>query len=742
MAQFMQHHTNHYCERLTPRCWVPLLAAVVCCAVSLLPATSTASSGLIADSPSLSLNRVWADTLQGEPDSSRVADTAATGSTAGDTTQAAPADSATVEDSGVDTTGTSPADTAAADTTKAAAVDSLRGVPGDSLREAEPEKSVDTLAIWKRGRSPATDTIATDSLMRWEHWMDLSEKLGRQPGVFSYSMGTSGRWNALQIGNYQPDEMELYWNHVPLRDPLTGNVPWFSLPHHHIDHATGSRIGPEYETSVTSNLFYRLKPQTRFGYDEGKEGMRNMDFLLTQNVKRRHNIVIDYWDRQAGNEFPRSSVDGRQLYASTSHHLGDKYLLRSGFLQNALTIFEPFGYEISDPQAYNFYAPAAAANQRGASSDWNRKWVYLQLFQRQDSLSRERAGVTLYGMDQQRSLKATLDTTRYQVKSIGTNAFLRHRMGPLYMEGKLKASLFGNQSENYMSGLQGWQEAQTGMDLEFRPFGQFKIAASGEYRYRSDYKGTEPAGHLGGTLEYGTTAPVNLGVGAGIANRRPKLQALYHNEAGNSNLDTEKQTYLEAFARWRLNGWWQLRARGRATARNDAIGLPGDSAYVNLGTFQDYSAWVSSEMDLPHWEVSLSAQTQFSETSRQDTHLDALAAGDPKVWARGKVFYKNYVLDRAAYVKMGLVGTGSPNYYLMPAYRPHLNDWSLTAESAYNPPFYRVDAEVHAKIRSFMVHLSYENVMDQVGQLGYFESWPYPMPGRRLMFGLRVIFNN
>ncbi|NBC05412.1 MAG: TonB-dependent receptor, partial [Bacteroidetes bacterium] len=71
-----------------------------------------------------------------------------------------------------------------------------------------------------------------------------------------------------------------------------------------------------------------------------------------------------------------------------------------------------------------------------------------------------------------------------------------------------------------------------------------------------------------------------------------------------------------------------------------------------------------------------------------------------------------------------------------------LNRWQHGTNEFINPSYYRVDVDVSARVRWFMILLKWENVLDQVQQLGYFESVGYPMPGRRFRFGVRVLFTN
>src|SRR5690625_345972 len=109
---------------------------------------------------------------------------------------------------------------------------------------------------------------------------------------------------------------------------------------------------------------------------------------------------------------------------------------------------------------------------------------------------------------------------------------------------------------------------------------------------------------------------------------------------------------------------------------------------------------------------------------------------------KAKLYWKNYLFERATFVKAGLVGHFSPQAYHAAEYLPELNRWQYGTQSFLNPSHTRLDAEVSARVRWFMVLLRWENVLDRVNQLGYFETVGYPMPERRFIFGLRVLFTN
>ena len=97
---------------------------------------------------------------------------------------------------------------------------------------------------------------------------------------------------------------------------------------------------------------------------------------------------------------------------------------------------------------------------------------------------------------------------------------------------------------------------------------------------------------------------------------------------------------------------------------------------------------------------------------------------------------------------MGIKTLTSPFNYQSKFYNTELAYWqsnSLSFDGSrqdFIPAFFRLDAELSARVRAIMVVLRYENALDGVGQAGYFEASAYPMPPRRLVVGIRAQFRN
>jgi hypothetical protein len=113
-----------------------------------------------------------------------------------------------------------------------------------------------------------------------------------------------------------------------------------------------------------------------------------------------------------------------------------------------------------------------------------------------------------------------------------------------------------------------------------------------------------------------------------------------------------------------------------------------------------------------------------------------------KVWVKSRFYWKNYMFHRATFVKAGFSGIYSPNPFRTAEFIAPLNRWQHGTNEFINPSYYRLDVDVSARIRWFMVVLKWENVLDELEQPGYFETISYPMPGRRFRFGVRILFTN
>ena len=92
---------------------------------------------------------------------------------------------------------------------------------------------------------------------------------------------------------------------------------------------------------------------------------------------------------------------------------------------------------------------------------------------------------------------------------------------------------------------------------------------------------------------------------------------------------------------------------------------------------------------------------------------------------------------------MGILTTFSPLTYRSRLFNTELQFWENAAlDEVEIPAFFRMDAELSARLRSMMILIRWENALDGFGQVGYFEATTLPMPGRRLIVGIRAQFRN
>jgi hypothetical protein len=106
------------------------------------------------------------------------------------------------------------------------------------------------------------------------------------------------------------------------------------------------------------------------------------------------------------------------------------------------------------------------------------------------------------------------------------------------------------------------------------------------------------------------------------------------------------------------------------------------------------------------------------------------------------VGWKNYAFKRATFLDLNVELRNDLLPFYGMQYHPVLGNWQQ--QSSLQIPAFRsvLDLNLSARLRSIMVLVRWENLLDEVTQLGYFESFGYPAPYRRLMFGIRALFKN
>ncbi|WP_340106345.1 hypothetical protein [Rhodohalobacter sp. 8-1] len=612
-------------------------------------------------------------------------------------------------------------------------------------QQAEEEEEPVIIQIWRYNDLPGFESTETDSSLRWVNTLNLTQRFYRYPGAFTYRTGTLGRMDAVQMHTFENRHFETELDGLQLNDPLTGAVNWNRVPVHKISTMNTSSFGPDYRTNIRLRDHYLVQPRTYLNFDESTYNFRNLEFAATHNVTPGTNIELSYWDRRDGIGYNRSVVEGNQILLRGYHQLNSRWLLRGAYITNSLEQQQPFGYVLNDPSLFPFNPFIASPNEGSASSDKSTKDIYLQTHFRRDS---SRAVQTEFGFHYQtneRSLTYSADTVATDFRQIELYARQRLQKNeakatvtvrPFFLENRTEQLL-----ENKWTGVKG---NLTG-SLAIGP--ALELSATGSGTFRSDSRYDVKSG---ARLRLSIGSGLELSAFGGYASQSPDLQALYwQSEAFSGNRDLLNEQSLTAGAEATLGLGSYFSFDGRVDLRQVEQGVfvnrtnaPVEE-FINIDPYTSMSATGTLNLDSPLFEGMASATYKRFESSASDNPVNiGLQNSGDRVWLKGSMYWKNYLFDRATFVKAGLVGMYSPNFMRSAEYIVPLNRWQHGTQELLNPPYSRVDIDLSARIRWFMVLLRWENIFDRVTQPGYFETVGYPMPQQRFILGLRVLFTN
>ncbi|MFW6348140.1 MAG: hypothetical protein ACOC2C_05980, partial [Cyclonatronaceae bacterium] len=218
--------------------------------------------------------------------------------------------------------------------------------------------------------------------------------------------------------------------------------------------------------------------------------------------------------------------------------------------------------------------------------------------------------------------------------------------------------------------------------------------------------------------------------------------------AGSPELSSEQIARAEAGINWSGGGRHEAGVLAYLSRISSPIvlspeaGAGGRRAFINIDTYQSLGGEIYAEMQTERIEAGLSATLQQYESSSARPENLLLAGSGVRNTNRAYFYLKRYFFDFASFAKVGAIATFSPNNIQSSQYYEALDYWDPLPEATLVPGYYRVDLEVSGRVRMLMVLLRYENIFDELGQAGYFETARYPMPGRRFRLGLRWVLRN
>ena len=606
-----------------------------------------------------------------------------------------------------------------------------------SKRTSEP---LEPVVPWQESFPSFAETITTDSLLRWQIWPNWGDHQAYRPDVISFRQGTIGRVDAYHINGYEPYEQEVVIDGLTINDPVTGLPNYNLIPHRKIQKAV-EFYGGTYRSDIRIRDFYLLKPRSYLIYDEAGGAYRNLEFLVSRNFSQSTNLELSYWDRRGGDYFPNSNVQGNQITGRLYHHLNDKYLVRALYLRNQYDRGEPFGYVIGNPAEFPFNEFQSQPRNSSASSELSRWDLITGIYHRSDTSSAENSGIDFSYSKSSKELSFVMDTLTQNIRSFSPRAFFKAGIGKLKLGIEGKATLH-NVDKNTSLSINNWSVYSGDLSAEFSLSDDIIAFGSAGIQYDSNEKSAYES-VLGMGLQ--PLNWLNLKVSGALFSHSPSIQALYWDGSGyegNSELDNETGYAANVQLELDFHPNLTFGLKGRYKNSDGAVWITSDSTFTNSSEVGQLYGTVYGQFENRLFEFSSSATLQNYTYLDPDPLDTPINRQDQILWVRNSAFVKGYVFDRAAYLKMGFKTLLSPFAYGARTYNTELGIWQGNSLEQDLPPFFRMDAELSARIRGIMLVMRWENALDGFGQAGYFEAAGYPMPPRRLLVGIRAQFRN
>ncbi len=618
----------------------------------------------------------------------------------------------------------------------------------DTLEAAADSVSADTALTvrpWEFRPSLGSRPAGSDSTLRWQIWPDWTYKKNRDPSAITYRLGTAARSNAVQTGAHEPRYQQLYWENIPMNDPVSGTARWQVLPHSKILRMYEEDRGGAVRSRYFLKPYYLVEPLSRISYEESSFSTRSLEFMISHNLSRRTNAEVSYLDQRDGGGYPRSETAGQQVFARLFHQLNRREALKLQFLNDHYDTDHSFGYQVPNHIGYHFNRFAASPREAGAGSEGGLTVLALQYYRRPADSARTENNVQagIYYRHNSRQLEYSADSISYHLPSVGASVRRWWDWESLQLESGIDTrQLLGKRSgtSSYTRDYLGSYSADA--SLEFRPLPLLGLSAEAEGTYRSDgFRGYRMGAGL--ALEQEDEFRLSGRLSGGI--RIPTPQQLYWSSAefsGNPGLEGESFREMHAQASVRLLPGLSLGSRLQFRRNDGAVMMGEDSLFVNSDPY--WSSSLSAELAYESAHLEVSGSAVLHSLGEEGPGWSGTYRGEQnrKVWLKGGLYWKGYLFNRAAYLKAGLSGMASLYRYRPQQYNPVLDFWQAGDGGPRIPRFHRLDVDLSARVRSIMVVVRWENVLDDLTQAGYFETAGYPMSGRRFIFGVRALFRN
>lgn len=609
------------------------------------------------------------------------------------------------------------------------------------ITETTENEIPDTVYIWKYDTPTTLKSVETDSTLRWLNYVNMADRFYRERGAVTYRQGTVGRMDGVEIFTYESRHIDLQMEDMRMNTPLTGLANWNRLVVHKISEMAASDFGSSYNAEVRLRDHFLVEPRTYLNFDESKFNNRSLEFSFAQNFRKDTNVEFSFWDRRDGGGYRRSNVQGSQAMVRAYHQISDPWMLKAGFINNSMDREESFGYAVNNPNLFAFNRFVESPIESGADSKQASSDIYLQLHHRADTTETVRSKMGIHLQTHKWDLTYSADSLDTSFRNIEFFSQHRARLAGAEFTGTGRFYLLNEKRGENLSKT-SWAGTEISLGYQQKVAGFLDIMGKATTERVNDGRQTSSLSLK--TVLY-PVKPVQLSIFGGASSIAPDIQALYWQSSeynGSNELPNEEITHFGASAEIGLGRHMKLGVRGDLRESNGAPFIDGDNTFTAIDSYTTTSGtgWITFNSRMLEGEVSGHVRS-YSSDSDLVVNQQLNSPGE-RIWIKSRLFWKNYVFDRAAFVKAGVVGHFTPGEYRAARFISPLNRWQHGIQEQLNPSHYRMDVEISARIRWFMMLLAWENVLDRAGQLGYFESVGYPMPERRFKFGVRVLFTN
>lgn len=600
----------------------------------------------------------------------------------------------------------------------------------------------DTVAIWNYRQPEGFETGETDSTLRWKQMLNLFDRFHQKKGAITNRTGTVGRLDGLDLHTFESRHINLEMEGLDLSQPLTGGVDWNRLPVHKLYEFHEAEYGATYRSQSRLRDHYLTEPRTYLNFDESKFNYRSLEFSVTRNFSPKTNVELSFWDRRDGSGYSRSNVEGRQITGKVYHQLNENWLLKTAYINNGLDREEPFGYQIqTDPHFFLFNRFVESPVQASASSNQTSSDMYLQAHYRPDTDEDVTTQLGLHYQTDKWSLTSTTDSVATDFRKLELFGRQHLRLGSTRLTGSGRL-FYLNEAETQNLQETRWVGGRFDLNLTQPVTGWSRIHG---YASTTAWNDDRVSTEISGKLEINPFGNTTLAVFGGLLSGAPDIQSLYwqgNEYVGNPALQNEEAVTGGGMVEIGLGPSLRIGARGDYRDTRNGLFTDSDSTFINLEPYSQLSAsaWVGLDSKMFEGEIS-AVYKEFSPSGTTITDERLALSGD-RTWVKGHLYWKNYLFDRATFVTAGVSGMVSPNTFRTAEFLPQLNRWQHGTNEYINPSYYRLDLDLSARIRWFMLLIKWENILDRMGQAGYFESTGYPMPERRFILGIRVLFTN